>query len=82
MFRTEDMKKHRLHAIYDDDLLHFLESLGLKNAIESGDVRCHFCNDIVSLDTLQAVFPIGNHIGVSCLKQECIKRLEPEAQRG
>jgi hypothetical protein len=73
------MERHRLRAIYEEDLVKFLESIGIKSAIEKGELKCHVCNEIVSIDTLQAVIPIGKNIGVLCSKKSCLNKIEPES---
>jgi len=73
------MERHRLRAIYEDDLIKFLESIGIKSAIERGDLRCHICNEVVSIDSLQAVIPLEKNIGVVCSKKNCLNKIEPES---
>ena len=52
------MERHLLKAVYDDDLIEFIESIGIKRAIEKGQLRCHVCNEIVTIDSLQAIIPL------------------------
>jgi len=73
------MKRHRLRAVLDDDLIQFLASIGIKDALERGELRCHFCNEVVSFDSLQAVIPLGKHVGVLCSKMDCLNKMEPES---
>ena len=73
------MERHRLRAIYEDDLIKFLESIGIKSAVRSGDLRCRVCNKVVSIDTLQAVIPMGNKVGIVCSKKKCLNKIEPES---
>ena len=72
------MKRHRLRAIYDDELIKFLESIGIKSAIEKGELRCHVCNEVVTIDSLQAIIPTEKNIGVLCSKTTCLNKIEPE----
>ena len=72
------MERHRIRVIYEDDLIKFLESIGIKSAIEKGRLRCHVCNEVVTIETLQAVIPLGTNIGVLCSKKTCLNRIEPE----
>jgi len=72
------MERHHLRAVYEDDLIKFLESIGIKHAIEKGELKCHFCNEVVTIDSLQAIIPLEKDIGVLCSKNACLNKYEPE----
>ena len=72
------MERHRLRAVYENDLKNFLESIGIKHAIEKGELKCHFCNEVVTIDSLQAIIPLEKNIGVVCSKTTCLDKIEPE----
>lgn len=75
------MKKHKVRAVHDDDLLSFLESIGLRRALDSGRLTCHVCKEQVTLDSLQAVLPLDTTVGVVCSKAGCIKAVEINQER-
>ncbi len=64
----------RLKAIHDDDLEAFLSSLGLLDKILSGDIKCKFCRDQITLENLQSVFPDSGSISIVCKKELCMRR--------
>jgi len=70
------MRKHKIRAVHDDDLLKFLDSVGLRRPIEAGEINCHVCGEPISLDTLQAVLPINKEIAVICSRPACVKSIE------
>lgn len=73
------MERHRLRAVYEDDLIKLLESIGIKRAIEKGEQKCHVCNEIVTIESIQAIIPLGKDIGVLCSKTTCLNKIEPES---
>ncbi len=70
------MKKHKVRAVHDDDLFEFLDSIGLHQALDSGEIRCHVCGEQVTVDNLQAVLPLTNEIALVCSDAACVKRIE------
>ena len=70
------MEKHRISAIYDDDLDSFLGSLGLLTIVKSGKAKCAICKDRVGFDNLHAVFPHDNKIDLCCDTTSCTVALK------
>jgi hypothetical protein len=64
-----------LHAVHDDDLQAVLEKLGLASAFARGELRCKFCDDVVTWENLQSLFPDGGTIKLVCDKAACSKAL-------
>ena len=60
-----------LKAIYDDDLVEFLNSIKLYSKIDAGRVRCKFCSEPVTLENFLAVLPESGTIHVVCDKLIC-----------
>lgn len=61
----------KIHAIHDDDLEKFLGSLGLLSSITKGQLHCKFCREVITLQTLQSIFPDSGNISVVCNKPQC-----------
>lgn len=61
-----------LHAVHDDDILQYLESLGLLRKVEQGKIRCKFCGDPLTVDSIHALFPEDGHVHLVCAKPSCI----------
>lgn len=62
----------KIHAIHDDDLESFLDSLGLLKSLKKGDLKCKFCNEIITLDSFYSIFPDSGEISIVCKKDQCI----------
>lgn len=69
------MAKKVLHAVHDDDLKVYLDSLGLLSDLQAGNLRCKFCNNSVNFLTLHALLPDSGTIRVICSCPDCIKKL-------
>ena len=57
--------RQRIKAFLDVDIEDFLCSLGVLEAVQQGDVRC-LCNEVVTVDNIQAVIPTKDGIVFSC----------------
>lgn len=68
-------EKGVLHAVHDDDLATYLESLGILSDLKAGRLGCKFCGEGVTLNSLQALFPESGMIHVVCSKADCMKKL-------
>ena len=64
-----------LSAIHDDDLLSFLDHLGVRGRIERGELFCFCCHDPVSTESLAALFPDSGTIKAVCGKPACLLAL-------
>jgi hypothetical protein len=63
----EDMK-----AIYDDDLIEFLESIGEYKKIIRGKIKCKFCGEIITIDNISNIFPESGTVKYICNNPNCI----------
>jgi hypothetical protein len=67
--------KESVQAIGDDKFEGFLDSLGVLESIKSGNVKCKFCRDVVTVDSISYVLPDGGSIKFVCDKPECTSSL-------
>lgn len=64
-----------LKAVHDDSLVEYLESLGVRSRVEAGREKCAFCGDVITYDSLHALFPDSGQIKFACSKADCVKAL-------
>jgi len=69
------MEKSTVTAVHDDDLIGFLKSMGLLSDVQAGRTRCRFCQGVITLENLNAIFPDSGTIRVSCDLPACVKML-------
>lgn len=62
----------KLKAVYDDELVSFLRNIGALKEIERGNVKCKFCDEVITLDNLLATFPVNKQIFFCCEKDACL----------
>jgi hypothetical protein len=69
--------RHRasISAVHDDDLIEFLEGIGVLHDVKSAKAKCKFCHDCIDLTSLALVFPEGGDIKFICYKPACLKAL-------
>lgn len=70
--------KKDLQAIHTHDLDELLENLGLLESFKNGEIKCHFCGDVLSERNFGAIFPKGDNIYCVCSKLECLTQIEQE----
>ena len=66
-----ELERNTLLAVHESDLESYLESLGLLHDIRAEKVKCKFCGDLLTLDRVAAVFPLGGSIKVACDRPTC-----------
>ena len=70
------MKKQKeeglVKVIHDDKIKYLLSNLELLTPIMEGKIKCKFCQEVVSLETINSIFPESGTIKVSCNKPECV----------
>lgn len=67
-------ERKQLKAVHESDLEALLESLGVLRAIRAGHRTCDICGDQVTLDNLEAIFPMEGRVGLGCDKRSCLEK--------
>lgn len=67
--------KTSMRAVYDTDLIHLIESLGVKEAIEAGTYTCKFCYTPITFENLQAIQKEEGELKFICSKAECFSKI-------
>jgi hypothetical protein len=60
-----------LNAVHDSDLIKYLTALGLYEEIIKGNIKCRFCNKVITIDNLLYLYPLNEKIVFSCDNPEC-----------
>ncbi len=69
-----ELERNQIRAVHDDDLRAYLRSLGVLGD-DGMRTACKYCREIVPVDRVAAVFPLGGSIKVACDKPECQAQL-------
>lgn len=65
----------RVRAVYDSDLKNLIDSLGIRNEIDSGTYACKFCNTPITFENLRAIQKEAGALKFICTKLECISKI-------
>ncbi len=68
-------KKTSIKAVYDSDLMNLVESLGIKDSIETGSYLCKFCATPITFENLQAIQKDGGELKFICSRLECFSKI-------
>jgi len=63
--------KVKIKAVHDADLSSFLEKLGLLKDLRNGQLKCSFCDCILTFDNFGGVSKINGQLKPICQKTEC-----------
>lgn len=63
--------KVKIKAVHDADLNSFLERLGLLEDMKSGQIRCSFCDCVLTFDDFGGIFNENGELKPFCQKTEC-----------
>lgn len=53
------MKNKKIPAIYDEDLIKFLNRTGQFQKIENGEIFCSSCHQLINLKNIQVIIPLS-----------------------
>jgi len=65
-----------IHAVHDDDLEEFLNSIKLLGKFRSGQIKCSLCNETITRENLYSIYPDSGVIKFSCNRPECVIALK------
>jgi len=74
--KEKNPKKEELDFIYDEDLMPVLEKLGVKTNFTEGNIKCLFCNEVITLENLYSFFIDEGKLKMICDKEDCIKQFK------
>jgi hypothetical protein len=63
-----------LKAVYEDDLIGYLKSIGIYDAVVRGEHLCKFCGNAVTTENLEVIIP-ATPIQIVCNNKNCINQL-------
>lgn len=64
-------EKVKIRAIHDDDLNFFLKKIGLFEKIKNSQLKCVFCDCVLTLENFGGVYKENGKIKPFCQKTEC-----------
>lgn len=77
-FRFPRDKKEKIKMVHNDDLVEYLNSLGIYKDIQDRKINCKFCGIPITLENLQVLFPCGKKICIVCSDTKCMNKLQHE----
>ena len=69
------MKENQIKAVHQRDFKKLLLSLEVYNSVLGKNESCYFCGDIVSEQTISAVFPFDESVCFCCENPDCCRSL-------
>jgi hypothetical protein len=63
--------KVKITAVHDSDLDFFLKKLGLWEKMQSGQLKCSFCDCLLNTKNFGGVFKENSEVKPFCQKTEC-----------
>jgi len=76
------MLKEKVRAVHDQDLEKILDGLGILNKFKRGELKCKFCNTIISFSNLHSIFPQSGDIKLACDSSKCVRELSSLLREG
>jgi hypothetical protein len=61
-----------IKAVFDEDLIGLLESLGVLEAVNAGKYKCNECNCTITTENIGSLYKQGNEIKFKCSKIDCL----------
>ncbi|MCI0530330.1 MAG: hypothetical protein L0Y74_00020 [candidate division Zixibacteria bacterium] len=76
MLNKRWIQREKVKAVHDYDLEQFLFSIGALEKIKNGFYHCLFCNAVVTINNLGALYPKNDKINFVCDRPSCIAEIE------
>lgn len=67
-------EKNKLKAIYEDDLIGYLKSVGLYDDIVAGKHKCKYCGHSITLENLEIIVPQNDGAEFVCSNKNCLNQ--------
>lgn len=69
------MKYKKIPAVYKEELVDLLKSIGEQEHIENGQRNCTFCSKVITNDNIQLIIPRANNLfSYVCNDSECVSK--------
>ncbi|MDH5505761.1 MAG: hypothetical protein OEZ02_00890 [Anaerolineae bacterium] len=68
-------KKETQKYVYDDDLTQLLKNLGVYGKFNAKKFKCPFCQNVITWDNLNSIFPDSGAVKLSCNQPGCVLAL-------
>ncbi len=65
------MDNTKVKAVNDDDIVELLQSLSVYDSVINGEQKCIFCEKVIAIDNIGAIFPLDNKVAFSCNDEKC-----------
>lgn len=72
LFRKQSLG---LKAVYEDDLVGYLKSIGVYDTVMRGEHFCKFCGNTITIENLEVIIPSAPGIQIVCSNKNCINQL-------
>jgi hypothetical protein len=79
---TYSLPREKVLAVHDQDLEKVLEGLGILHKFKRGELKCKFCDRIITLENLHSIFPQSGDIKLVCDSYRCIRELSKLLREG
>ena len=74
-FVFKKRKRSSVKAVYEDDLVTFLQANNLYKPIIEGTYRCRHCGNVITIESLEVVVPTGTIITMVCSNPKCLSQI-------
>ena len=64
-----------LKAVYEDDLIGYLKSVGLYDDVVGGKHLCVYCGNKITIENLEVIVPKGDKVDIVCNNKNCLNQL-------
>ena len=65
--------KELIGLVHYDEVTNFFERLAYIDKLNAGDLRCHTCNAVITLENFKGIFKKDGELYFMCREMECCK---------
>ncbi|MFA5831403.1 MAG: hypothetical protein WC878_06235 [Candidatus Paceibacterota bacterium] len=68
-----EKENKEINAVLERDLEKLLTHLGIEKSFSEGNLKCNFCDLVITKENLYSILPKDKKIILTCDRPECIK---------
>lgn len=65
----------KIKAVYEDDLVGYLKSIGVYDDMQAGNLLCKFCGNKITNENLEVIVPSDTGVEIVCNNKNCLNQL-------
>lgn len=68
-------KREIMYSVFEDDVSVFLNKIGILKKINAGEIFCHNCKKVITVENFGSILRLNSEYIVSCDEFDCSNKM-------